>query len=112
MRKSVYIASAAILSLSVGTIAAACEYHGGYGTFKSRWENYTPTESYSDDSFSFEANQATPVVKQKPVFSSAAMRASNIAKARVERKAETEVKAEVETDAKTEETATTKTASR
>lgn len=113
MKKSVYIVSAAILSLSFASVAAACEYHGGYGTFKSRWDNYTPSQSYTDDAASFDSNQASaPVAKQKPVFSNAASRASNIAKARVERKADAETKVDAEAEAKTQDISVTKTASR
>lgn len=114
MKMTAYILSAAFLSVSIGVSAAACEWHsGGNGPFQSRWAGYiadqTPIEE--DGSLQTEDGYQPPVkVKKKPVFSKAASRASNIAKARVERT----VKADVETsEAKAKDDApATKTASR
>lgn len=97
---SAYILSAAFISLSTGTAAIACEFHGGGGgPFQSRWQNYTseqtPMEETSFDDDQSYQTPAAPTVKKKPVFSKAASRASTIAKARVERTAKLE-KAEAE----------------
>ncbi len=105
MKRSVYILSAACLSLTLGFTAAACEYHNGYGSpFQSRWSNYETQQTPMDEDSSYQAEQidiaAKKAAKKKPVFSKAASRASDIAKARVERKAK--LKAEAETATVTE----------
>jgi len=101
MKRSVYILSAATLSLTLGFTAAACEYHSGYGSpFQSRWSNYEVQQTPMDEDSSLQTDQielaAKKPVKKKPVFSKAASRASEVAKARVERKAR--LKAEAETE--------------
>ncbi len=94
MKRSAYIISAAFLSLAVGFTAAACEFHSGYGSpFQSRWDNYTQQETFGDKKSLPGDSSYTPTAKpkkKKPVFSKAASRASDIAKARVERKTKAE----------------------
>jgi len=95
MRKMTYILSAAFLSLSLGTAAIACEYHnGGVGApYQSRWSNIVPDQSTPDEDSSYEDSvpaEKTPAAKKKPVFSKAATRASDVAKARVVRKSKAE----------------------
>lgn len=116
MRKTVYILSVAMLSLSVGAAASACEWHSGAGgPFQSRWAGYVADQTPMDDESSFQAEEGyvPPVkVKKKPVFSKAASRASDIAKLRVERTAKTET-VKVEAKAETGDKApTVETASR
>jgi len=88
MKYSAYILSAAFVTLSAGITANACEFHGSFG---SKWSNYNSSQSPMDNSSAFSDDSsyqpaAVKTKKKKPVFSKVATRASDIAKARIERK--------------------------
>ena len=98
MRLKKLILIASISTFGVGFTAAACEFHGGFGPqYGMGWSEYdfqqTPMDD-EDSAMNDEDKSYTPVKKKaeekkkRPVFSMSASRASDVAKARLERKSE------------------------